>query len=67
MIRYFSIAAGFVFVAALFVAFVMPRDAAQPNIFHEFHKEPKEVSFAFDGPLDQDTGHHSEEQLAISQ
>jgi ubiquinol-cytochrome c reductase cytochrome c1 subunit len=59
MIRYFSIAAGFVFVAALFVAFVMPRDAAQPNIFHEFHKEPKEVSFSFDGPF----GAYDREQL----
>jgi ubiquinol-cytochrome c reductase cytochrome c1 subunit len=51
MIRPIAILAGLVFVVALFVAFVMPRDAAQPNVFHEFHKEPKEVSFSFDGPF----------------
>ena len=59
MIRPIAILAGLVFVVALLVAVAMPRDAAQPNVFAEFHKEPKEVQFSFDGPF----GSYDREQL----
>src|SRR5579864_4474531 len=59
MIRPIAILVGLAFVAALFIAFVMPRDAATPNVFAQFHKEPKEVSFSFDGPF----GAYDREQL----
>jgi ubiquinol-cytochrome c reductase cytochrome c1 subunit len=51
MIRPLAILAGLVFVAALFIAFVMPREATQEDVAHHFHKHPKEVSFSFDGPF----------------
>lgn len=59
MIRPIAILAGLVFVVALLVAVLMPRDAAQPNVFAQFHKEPKEVHFSFDGPF----GSYDREQL----
>jgi ubiquinol-cytochrome c reductase cytochrome c1 subunit len=51
MIRPIAILAGLVFVAALVIAFVMPREATQPDVAHEFHLKPKEVAFSFDGPF----------------
>src|SRR5258708_40178226 len=59
MIRPIAILAGLVFVVALLAAVAMPRDAAQPNILAQFHKEPKEVQFSFDGPF----GSYDREQL----
>ena len=38
-------------MAALLVAALMPREAAEKSVSERFHKEPKEVSFTTDGPL----------------
>src|ERR1700744_1854040 len=59
MIRPIAVLAGLVFVVALVVAALMPRDAAQPNVFAQFHKEPKEVHFSFDGAF----GSYARQQL----
>ncbi len=51
MVRILAALVGFGFATALLIAAFMPRDAAAPNIIEEFHKEPKEVHFASDGPM----------------
>jgi ubiquinol-cytochrome c reductase cytochrome c1 subunit len=59
IVRTLAFLAGCVFVIALLIAAAMPRDAAPPNVFAEFHKEPKEVHFSFDGPF----GSYDRQQL----
>ena len=51
MIRIIAFLGGLGFVAALLVAALMPREAAEKSVSEQFHKEPKEVSFTTDGPL----------------
>ena len=51
MIRIIAFLGGLGFVAALLVAALMPREAAEKSVSERFHKEPKEVSFTTDGPL----------------
>ena len=51
---------GLGFVAALLLAILTTQhEAAQPNIVEEFHKEPKAIHYASDGPL----GRFDREQL----
>jgi ubiquinol-cytochrome c reductase cytochrome c1 subunit len=51
---------GLGFVLALAWGFLTtPREAAVESAAHEFHREPKPVSFSFDGPL----GHYDRPQL----
>ena len=42
---------GLGFVSALFVAFVTPRDKAEPTAASIYHHHEKEVSYSFDGPF----------------
>lgn len=51
IVRIVGFFAGLAFVSALLVAFVMPREAAVVTASHEFHREPKEISFSFDNPV----------------
>jgi ubiquinol-cytochrome c reductase cytochrome c1 subunit len=51
---------GLGFVTALLVAIIFtPHEAAQRNVVEEFHKEPREIHYASDGPL----GKFDREQL----
>jgi ubiquinol-cytochrome c reductase cytochrome c1 subunit len=50
MIRIIAFLGGAVFVAALLVALLMPRETVEHSASHVFHKHPKQVSFASDGP-----------------
>lgn len=49
MVRPIAFLGGLVFVAALVVAFLMPREAAEPNAMHEFHKHPRHLALKSDG------------------
>ena len=51
MVRPIAFLAGLVFVAALIVAILIPREASSETAAHKFHIHPKEVAFASDGPL----------------
>lgn len=51
MIRILAFLGGLGFIAALLVAAVMPRDKVEESASELFHKHPKEVHFASDGPL----------------
>jgi ubiquinol-cytochrome c reductase cytochrome c1 subunit len=51
IVRIVGFFAGLAFVSALLIAFVMPREKAEPTAAHEFHLEPKEVHFSFDNPI----------------
>jgi ubiquinol-cytochrome c reductase cytochrome c1 subunit len=51
MVRPIAFLVGLVFVAALLVALLMPRDAAEVTATQVFHKAPKAFSLASDGPL----------------
>jgi ubiquinol-cytochrome c reductase cytochrome c1 subunit len=51
MIRPIAFLAGLVFVAALIVAILMPREAAEETAAHKFHKHPEALQLASDGPL----------------
>lgn len=51
MVRILAFFVGLGFVTALLIGAIMPREAAPENVTHEFHKEPKHVSFSSDGPL----------------
>ena len=42
---------GLAFVSALLIGFVMPREAAEVTAAHVFHREPRELRLASDGPL----------------
>jgi ubiquinol-cytochrome c reductase cytochrome c1 subunit len=42
---------GLGFVSALFVAFVTPRDKAEPTATSIYHHHEKEVEYSFDGPF----------------
>ncbi|GGE78848.1 cytochrome c1 [Sphingomonas prati] len=49
MVRIIAFLAGLVFVMALVVAMLIPRQPAVENTAHHFHVEPQEVAFASDG------------------
>lgn len=49
MVRIIAFLAGLVFVSALVVAMLIPRQAAVENTAHHFHVEPEKVAFASDG------------------
>ena len=51
MVRIIGFLAGLVFVVALVVAALMPREASQPDPNLRFFKHPKEVEWSFKGPL----------------
>jgi ubiquinol-cytochrome c reductase cytochrome c1 subunit len=51
MIRPIAFLAGLVFVAALLVAILMPREAATVTAAHKFHQEAEHLALASDGPL----------------
>jgi len=51
MVRPIAFLAGLVFVAALVVALLMPREAADITAPQIFHKHPRELHLASDGPL----------------
>lgn len=51
MVRPIAFLAGLVFVAALLVAILMPREAAEETAAHRFHKHPEPLQLASDGPL----------------
>jgi ubiquinol-cytochrome c reductase cytochrome c1 subunit len=51
IVRIVGFFAGLAFVSALLIAFVMPREKAEPTAAQLFHLEPKEVSFSFDNPI----------------
>ena len=51
MIRPIAFLAGLVFVAALLVAILMPREAAEETTSHKFHKHPEALQLASDGPF----------------
>jgi len=51
MIRPIAFLAGLVFVAALLVAILMPREAAEETASHKFHKHPEALQLASDGPF----------------
>jgi len=59
MVRFFGFGAGLIFVVALLVAALMPREASQPNLIEEFHQEPRALHLASDGPF----GHYDRVQL----
>jgi ubiquinol-cytochrome c reductase cytochrome c1 subunit len=51
---------GLGFIAALFWGFITtPREAEVPSATHEFHRDPKPISFSFEGPL----GRYDRQQL----
>lgn len=51
MVRPLAFLVGLVFVAALTIAFFMPREAAEHNAMLDFHKHPKALKLASDGPF----------------
>lgn len=51
MVRLIGALAGIVFVVALVVAALMPREDAPVDATHLFHKHPKELHLASDGPF----------------
>jgi ubiquinol-cytochrome c reductase cytochrome c1 subunit len=51
MVRPLAFLAGLVFVSALLVAVLMPREAATVTAAHKFHVEPEHLALASDGPL----------------
>jgi ubiquinol-cytochrome c reductase cytochrome c1 subunit len=51
MVRFIGFAAGIVFVLALLVAAVVPRDAAFEDPIKKLHLEPRDPQFAHNGPL----------------
>jgi len=51
MVRLIGALAGIVFVVALLVAALMPRDSTPPDTTHLFHKEPEPLHLASDGPF----------------
>ncbi|HEX8446579.1 MAG TPA: cytochrome c1 [Sphingomonas sp.] len=51
MVRIVAFLAGLVFVMALVVAILMPRQPAVENAAHHFHVEPAKFAFASDGPF----------------
>jgi ubiquinol-cytochrome c reductase cytochrome c1 subunit len=51
MIRPIAFLAGLVFVAALLVAMLMPREAATVTAAHKFHQEAEHLALASDGPF----------------
>jgi len=51
MVRPIAFLVGLVFVAALVVALLIPREAAEITAAQVFHKEPKAFHLASDGPL----------------
>lgn len=59
MVRPIGFLVGLVFVTALLIAFIMPREAAEHNAMHDFHKHPKALHLASDGPF----GKFDREQL----
>jgi ubiquinol-cytochrome c reductase cytochrome c1 subunit len=51
---------GLGFLMALAWGFITtPREAEAPSAVHEYHEEPKDIAFSFDGP----TGHYDRQQL----
>src|SRR3546814_12353027 len=51
MVRLIGALAGIVFVVALVIAALMPRDASPEDATPLFHKHPKELHLASDGPF----------------
>lgn len=51
MVRIIAFFVGLGFVTALLVAAITPRDKVDVPVAKLFHKEPKEISYASDGPL----------------
>jgi len=51
MVRPIAFLVGLVFVTALVVALLMPRDATEMTAAEVFHKEPREFHLASDGPF----------------
>lgn len=51
IVRIVGFFAGLAFVSALLVAFVMPREKAEPTASALFHAEPEPVHFSFDNPI----------------
>jgi ubiquinol-cytochrome c reductase cytochrome c1 subunit len=51
MIKFLAGLVGLGFVSALFIAFVMPREAAPATAAASFHLEPKALHLSSDGPL----------------
>ncbi|WP_199554707.1 cytochrome c1 [Sandaracinobacteroides hominis] len=51
MVRFFGFAAGLVFVIALLVGALMPREAAVPDPIKAIHLPPRHVKLQHDGPL----------------
>src|SRR3546814_9167860 len=51
MVRLIGALAGIVFVVALVIAALMPREASPEDATHLFHKHPKELHLASDGPF----------------
>lgn len=49
MVRPIAFLVGLVFVTALLIALIMPREAAEHNALHDFHKHPKALHLASDG------------------
>ena len=59
MVRLFGIGAGFLFVTALLIGLLMPREAAEPDRIAQFHEHNRELSLASDGVF----GHFDQVQL----
>ena len=51
MVRFFGIGAGFIFVIALIVAALMPREATVADPIKQIHLYPRDANLAHDGPL----------------
>jgi ubiquinol-cytochrome c reductase cytochrome c1 subunit len=51
MVRFFGFGAGLIFVIALLVAAVLPREAVVEDPIKKIHLYPREAKFAHDGPL----------------
>ncbi len=51
MVRFFGFFAGLVFVVALLVAALMPREASSPDPVAKIHQHPREAQWQQDGPL----------------
>ena len=51
MVRPIAFLVGCVFVFALVIAFVMPREKAEPNLVEKYHIEHVELPLASDGPF----------------
>ncbi|MGL6042741.1 MAG: cytochrome c1, partial [Sandaracinobacteroides sp.] len=51
MVRFFGFGAGLIFVIALLVAAVLPREAVAPDPVKAIHLYPRDVAWQQDGPL----------------